>query len=301
MKVRIVALLLTGGLVLGLCGCNERNGTSLPPEPVAQAEATSVPMETVEEVLPEEPEPEPEILEDSEESDGGEYVAEEEFIEQAEEAMVDVDVNGLLTAYVTEFEDYDGYQVRGTVQVSPIFTEDDMDTVCALWEELGNGVASFPSRESIYEASHQLRYVRNACSCNMLEYVIGTFELENLTTGFSIAPDNARSYIGTLKADGDGETPTLFNNDSVSVVAYSSSMKHYGDGFMVQIGNAKMESNTWGPRAFVIALPNTSTPNQPDGYRYDEIQITFIINTNGYYDPSNCATFELKYYTKEVE
>lgn len=239
MRKRIITLLLTGGLMAGLYGCGGSSGDSLPTE--TATDDSYISMETVEEVLPEETnEPESEILEDSEESDGGEYTTEEEFVDQTEESwedegsVVDVDVAELLTTRAVEFEDMDGYTIRETCQLSPIFTEDDMETMRALWVALGNDIEIFPSYESMFDSGHR-------DSCDRLEYIIGTYMVENLTDGFSIVADNPRNYDGVLIPIEDGKTPaqykeeaaTHFRYDVVTMASYSNKVAYYG-------GSAKM-------------------------------------------------------------
>lgn len=298
MKVRIVALLLTGGLVLGLCGCGGSSGDSLPSETVV---GNHISIEVVEGVLPEE-------LEVSEETDGGEYTAEEELIDQTEESwenkdpVVDVDVAELLTTRAVEFEDMEGYIIRETCQLSPIFTEDDMETMHALWVALGNDIEIFPSYESMFDPGHR-------DSCDRLEYIIGTYMVENLTDGFSIVADNPRSYKGVLVPIEDGDTPAIyeeyaathFRYDVVTMVPYSNKIAYYSSGTKNAglVCDVKMESDTWGPCAFIMAVPNCSTPNQPDGYRYDEL--TLVLCGNHHMNREEFVTFELDYYTKEVE
>ena len=214
-------------------------------------------------------------------------------------------VEELLAEYVIEFEDFDGYKIRETIQLSPIFTEDDIEIAYALWGALGNDTSSFPSEESLYNTSYLLREMRDSFGCNELEYIIGTYALENLTDGFPITSDNPRSYQGALSTkqvsafdeEHDGNASHFINVRSVSVVMYLDGATYYGEGNSTILSKAKMYSDTWGPCAFVIALPNGSTPNLPDGYRYDK---TLILSTGMYftdeYDP-----ITLKYYTKEVE
>ncbi|MCM1156766.1 MAG: hypothetical protein NC314_11540 [Roseburia sp.] len=325
MKRKIVTVLLASGLVLGVCGCGGGGSSSAASTPVAEED--HAPADIVEPVIPEEPESvdaasegysfdelvemwssgtllREEIVEMAM---AGEidYDVFEEFLAFADEAwenenlenanvISDIDTSSLLTTYTIEFEDSDGYQIRETVQLSPIFREDDMGTVYALWEALGNDVASFPSKESIRNSNLMLTNYQ-------LEYVVGTYMVENLTDGFPITSDNPRTYAKSLTAEGNSVPATFFNNRSVSVVMYSSGMKYYGDNlFATVIGDARMTSDTWGPRTFVIALPNEFTPNQPDGYRYDEIQVIFSYNNQGSYDRSNYDSLKLEYYTKEA-
>lgn len=215
------------------------------------------------------------------------------------------DMSGLLTEHIFEYTDSDGYEIRETIQLSPIFTEDDIEIAYALWGALGNDTSSFPSEESLYNTSYLLREMRDSFGCNELEYIIGTYALENLTDGFPITSDNPRSYQGALSTkqvsafdeEHDSNASHFINVRSVSVVMYLDGATYYGEGNSTILSKAKMYSDTWGPCAFIIALPNGSTPNLPDGYRYDK---TLILSTGMYltdeYDP-----ITLKYYTKEVE
>ena len=239
---------------------------------------------------------EPEMNRRAEARDSGpvepeETMAEVEVVVEAEDSSIDIGASGLLTEHVFEVEDSDGYKIREIVQLSPIFKEKDMDTVYALWEALGNDVSSFPGKQSLRNENRMLTNYE-------LEYVVGTCMIENLTDGFSITPDKPRSYAMSFTAEGNGDTATLFNDRSVSVAIRSDRMVYDSDTLSVLIGDARMTSDTWGPCTFVIALPNTHTPNQPDGYRYDEIQIAFDFNT---YDPYDCPDHEsltLEYFGK---
>lgn len=292
MRKRFMVIFLAGGLVLGLCGCgNSSDSAAVPMAPAT--EDMVAPEETkVAEEIPQEPnaeeevemakaEPvEPEVIEPDVESES-----------EVESPTINIDTSAPLTAHVFEVEDSDGYKIRETIELSPIFTEDDMDTVYVLWEALGNDTSSFPSKQSLCDENSMLMNYE-------LEYIIGTCMIENLTDGFSITPDQPRSYAMSLTAEGNGDAATLFNNRSVSAVIYSDKMIYYSDILSVMIGDTKMVSDTWGPCTFVIALPNTHTPNQPDGYRYDEIQIAFDFNA---YDPYDCPDYDpltLEYFKK---
>lgn len=314
MKAKIIAMFLAVVMVLSLGGCASSKGTPAPEvEPAQEDEVSRFTADELEgfwssgSLTKEEigtmfsaGEISSEVYEEflSRMSEDVEFNAPEdessERLEDSESPATSIDTSTLLTTHMIEFEDADGYQIRETIQISPIFREDDLEMAHALWGAPGNDVADFPSKEALCEASHQLEYIRSVDNYDMLEYIIGTFEVENLTNGFSITPDNPRGYIGILEADGGNDnTATLFNADSVSAVIYSSGIKCYGDGFITPVGDAKMKSDTWGPCAFVVALPNKYTPNQPDGYRYDEIEITF--GNKGYGD-SGYDVFRLAYY-----
>lgn len=307
MKKRFIAILLAGGLTLGLCGCGGGSSTSAMPTP---------PEETVEPSVEDEAAvAESEV--ETEEADAKSYSADEEQLDQIsndaesitqpeeslenENAERDADMLSLLSTHVIEYEDQDGYQIRETCQLSPIFREDDSKDMYALWEALGNDVADFPNEESLYGASHSMEYARDVDSCSNMEYIIGTYKIENLTDGFPITPDNLRTYVRALYAEqvtaGDNEhdanAANSFNLRSVSAVINADGIVCYGEQDAVVIGNLKMTSDTWGPVCFVIALPNGATPNRPNGYCYDKISVEF---GNKAYADSGYDVFELNYF-----
>ena len=207
MKKRFMTILLAGGLTLGLCGCGGSSGDSSPSEPGAQEETAIA--EPAESALPEvwyttddllemwdagtlTKEDVIEIAEAGEMNDGTfeemmnfiareeEIAAQSEVIPESESTVMDVNTAELLTTYAVEFEDYDGYKIRAFCQLSPIFTEDSMKTAYALWEALGNDATTFPSEESLYDTSYLLRGARDSDNCDKLEYIIGTYAMENL-------------------------------------------------------------------------------------------------------------------------
>ena len=96
----------------------------------------------------------------------------------------EVDASELMTTYVIEFEDYDGYTIRETCQLSPIFRHEDREIMYGLWEALGEDAGYFPMEEDFYDASYLLENSRDKDSCNELEYIIRTFMVENLTDGY---------------------------------------------------------------------------------------------------------------------
>lgn len=283
MKKKIMAILLAGGLTLGLCGCGGGGSASAMPVPVEtetvlDQEPTSednVPTEdTLVEYTPAKQEPEiikPEVAEpDVADLDVG-----------VENESPSIDTSALLTEYVVEYEDPDGYQIRETINLSPIFTEDDAEIMYALWEALGNDAADFPSEESLYDASWALRGMRDRCGCDKLEYVVGTYMIENLTEGFPITLDKPHNFdrhliverIPTLDDEQDDDAATIFKDSLASMVMYQGYATYYGEPGAVTVGKPKMVSDIWGPNTFVIALPNGATPNRPSGYRYDKVKI----------------------------
>ncbi len=330
MKRKIVTVLLAVGLVAGLCGCGGSGSSSAAPPP---AEVESASVATVDEVAPEEYDAEKlvnmwasfviteEEIEDKVAAGEINHEVYEEFLtlvsgsseldtDQSETvpennaSSSDIDTSSLLTTHMIEYEDQDGYKMRETIQLSPIFREDDMETAYALWGALGNDVASFPSEEKIYDSSYLIRSSRDQDSCDKLEYIIGTFAIENLTDGFSITPDNPREYFGRLQGeyilssdersdDDDGNAANFINVRSVSMVMYNNGPTYYGEGRFAILSNPKMTSDAWGPVCFVIAVPNGATPNRPNGYRYDKAWIEFGQKS---YGDAGYDVFRLEYY-----
>ena len=101
-----------------------------------------------------------------------------------------------------------------------------------------------------------------------------------------------------LQADDTSDVATFFNYRCVTAVVYSDGITRYdGKDTVAVIGNATMTSETWGPHTFIITLPNKTSPNQPNGYRYDEMEIKFGVASCFSY----CDVVKLEYFTKEVE
>lgn len=309
MKRKVVMLSLLGGLTLGLWGCGSGGISAEAPAPTP-AEDVGVPEET-EAIQEVEGSDEVEARsdgpvkpEETEVADSGSAEAEvtdSETEPEAEDLTVSVDASALLTAYVVEYEDQDGYKIRETIQLSPIFTEDDTETMYALWEAMGNDVTDFPSEESLYNASSSMRYARDADSCDKLEYIIGIHTIENLTDGFPITPDNPYPYVGALHAkqvstdddEHDANAANSFNARSVSVAIYPDSVAYYSEQYAGMLVKSKMHSDVCEPVCFIIALPNGATPNRPDGYRYDKISMEF---GNKAYADLGYHVFELTYF-----
>lgn len=306
-----MVIFLAGGLVLGLWGCGSGGISAEAPAP-APAEGVGVPEdpEVVQEIeSSDETEARgngPVNPEEAEAADSGpvetEATAPEDgFESEVESPIISIDTLTLLTEYTVEYEDLDGYKIRETIQLSPIFTEDDTETMYALWEAMGNDVADFPSEESLYNAGSSMRYARDADSCDKLEYIIGAHTIENLTDGFPITPDNPYPYVGALHAKQvstdddkhDANAANSFNARSVSVAIYPDSVAYYSEQYAGILVKSKMHSDVCEPVCFVIALPNGATPNRPDGYRYDKISMEF---GNRAYADLGYSVFELIYF-----
>lgn len=324
MKRRFIAIFLVGGLGLGLCGCgNSSNSSAASISPAV--EDTNLPgdSESAQEIS-DELDTEwgvgegalPDYFRDSEPKETASAedpesiepeVTESEVESGVGSSSTDIGTSSLLTTHVIEGEDQDGYTIRETCQLSPIFTESDAETMYALWEALGEDVAYFPSEESLYGTSHPMRDMRDNFSCDKLEYLIGTYMIENLTDGFPITPDNPRKYSAVLWAESSDSAATILTRRSVTAAVHSDSATYYeNDDGIIMICESKMYSNVWGPVTFIVAFPNGSTPNQPGGYRYDEATISFRGNVysqrldTNVYSPE-LDTFAISYFTKGVD
>ena len=119
---------------------------------------------------------------------------------------------------------------------------------------------------------------------------MGSFKIVNNTAGFHFSADNPYDTLqyglfskvfhngltpGYLTYNGDrAERPlnaaviyVYSGSDARSFGGYNSSMFNSDnvlDG--IEFISPKMSSDTWGPRKFVIFIPEAKTPNQPNGY-----------------------------------
>jgi len=286
-----MAMILTGGLMLGLCGCGSSGDSTA--ASVSTEEVAVTPTDTVKPEMPTVStefigsESLPDYFTESESEDtmpaedlgstNLEAVESETLV-----ASIDIDLSEIMTEHIFEDEDLDGYQTQNTVFLSPIFREEDMDTLVATWEALGGDADDIPVREECYNWDSQLQRASERCGFSGAQYIVGSWEILNHTEGFDITPNNSRSFaLGIyMEPDDNGLQPGVYENIShISTTAYT----FFGDGLMknkssmgtLSFGYASMDSNQWGPTLFIIVLPDKVAPNLPNGYDCHSLLFSF--------------------------
>lgn len=202
-----------------------------------------------------------------------------------EKPVTNVDLPDYMSTYVLEYEDFNGYQLRETISLSPIFsdTEDDLADMCVLWEALGGVAEEVPLKDELCEMSRPLHDYRGTGNLSNIKYIIGTRAIENVTDGFSITMYSPYIVNNEIVVDSTIDSPNEDTNARYAVTRNATTLLFYDDGEKCEVtvsagiplGGVKMTSDTWGPTRFIIALPNNITPNQPNGFAYDSLQYMF--------------------------
>ncbi len=202
-----------------------------------------------------------------------------------EEPIANVNLANYMSTYVWEYEDFNGYRLRETINLSSIFSDTDDDTadMYALWETLGGTVDEIPSKDELCEMSHHLREYQSTGHLSGVKYIIGTRTVENLTDDFPITVDNPYVVNNEITIDGTIDNPDEDANAKYAVTRNATTLLFYDSGRKCEVtvsagiplGGAEMISDTWGPVRFIIILPNDVTPNQPNGFAYDSLQYMF--------------------------
>lgn len=208
--------------------------------------------------------------------------------ESPEKPETRIDPADCMSTYVWEHEDANGYQLRETISLSPIFanTDEDMEAMYAIWEALGGTTDEIPSKDELYEMSQPLRSFHKINHFNSMKYIIGVRTIHNLTDGFPITADNPYTVGNVITVDSTIDSPDADGNAETCITSNATTLLFYDSGRKCEVstpvgiplGGAKMTSDTWGPVRFLVVLPDDVTPNRPDGFAYDSLQ--YMIGTN---------------------
>lgn len=208
--------------------------------------------------------------------------------EPSEKPETNVNPADYMATYVWEYENGDGYQLRETICLSPIFndSEEDMTDMYAMWAALGGTVDEIPSKDVLYEISRPLSNFHSINHFNNMKYIIGMRTVDNLTDGFSITAANPYIVSNVITVDSTIDNPNEDGNAETCVTHSATTLLFYDDDRKcevstpvgVPLGGAKMTSDTWGPVRFLVVLPDDVTPNRPNGFSYDSLH--YMIGTN---------------------
>lgn len=179
-----------------------------------------------------------------------EDVIEEEVVDDSED-MSSGDVLELVSRGTWDTEDSDGYKVHGEIETTGLIRASDWGTVESTFNSF-NCPEPLPGFESLSP---------NGANQDSSAILLGKIRYTNVTDGWDFtedSPHDCRLYF---------DAPDLYTGTSSSLcVIYGSGMKKYDFGGVSGYLNtsAMMKSNDWMV-PFVIVIPETFTPNEPDG------------------------------------
>lgn len=217
--------------------------------------------------------------------------------EETEDPTIDIDTSELLTTHVVEYEDQDGYTIRETCQLSPIFRESDMDTLTATWEALGGTVDEIPIGEECYNWDAKLQRSLERSDFSGAQYIVGSWEIMNCTERFDITPDSPRTFILNMLMEPDdnalasGVYEAISQCSTTCIFLDGGSEKNKSERGILPFGSVFMDDNHWGPTLFIVTLPDKVTPNSPNGYDCHNLLFDF-----GAYISDKC--FYIPYYNE---
>ncbi len=244
-----------------------------------------------------------------------EYTTEEEYIDNSDtdgtaeiddlsedngdgiKDVVDIDWKNFSYSFV----DSDGYQIEETIKISPYITFANNVGLEAAWSELGGNITEIPEVDYCRELLYNWKY----SEINAPMYVVGEISVNNKTKGYDFTESNkhgvplfiefrADDTYDAFSEDGGVYFESLENNNSnlgweITKVFFTDPAQYCGDGGhgvlnyyssivnpIFYLGNASMNSNSWGPVRFVMIFPNKYTPAIPNGFTvYEHIEYIF--------------------------
>ncbi len=182
------------------------------------------------------------------------------------------------------FKDEEGYEFEITVKVGPWILQSNSELINAAWDEVGQGkelptISSLGISDSHIDSSRCERrfsdYICFSCKKSNFDmyYAVGTIEIRNITSGFSLSENNTRDVSLYFDSDSfydpkDYTLPamcrTYFSTptDSASQVSWR----------YIKAGTALVNSDRWGPAAFVLMHGESYSPNNPEGVYRESLE-----------------------------
>ena len=180
------------------------------------------------------------------------------------------------------YTDSDGYVVEKKVKLSKMISMDSPQIAKGTWSELGGVEADIPDLSDCKETS---RYW-NDFNWETGYYIMGTVEYTNKTNGFSFTNDKPHNMALRSLNDYFGDSLGILTNEAGGMPVADSfpssftraflpnGIKNYGPGsdFYENASGCllftpiKMSSDSWGPVRFIICIPDTHTPKNPEGF-----------------------------------
>ncbi len=181
-----------------------------------------------------------------------------------------------------QYTDNDGYKIGINVRLSDMISIDAQETLTDAWLDLGGDPSDIPDVEKCKQISSSWK-IRGFESAY---YIVGDFSIVNLTEGFGFSPEktysikNSSGYaygfnLGYI-THGDSRPFELLNQSGFVRLFFQNGVDTlvtggaYGrvystDNAICPTRYPIMDSNQWGPTRILIVIPNTRTPNSPNG------------------------------------
>lgn len=178
------------------------------------------------------------------------------------------------TATVTR-TDNDGYKYEITYRFSPWILLSNTDVVEKAWKEVNRNNDTLPSfndwglshNGNVYKRDIDYGKYFYATAMTDMYYCVGSFEIKNITEGWSITENSSRSFDFSFANNYNYYKP--IENRHILRIFYSNGAKDTTTWFS---GSAKLTSNKWGSVPFILMTAESFDPNNPNGKFLADIQ-----------------------------
>ncbi len=178
------------------------------------------------------------------------------------------------------FTDDKGYTFEMDLVLSQLIAAEAPLTLEQAWNALGGSMDEIPDIEDCKKASVWWRSKNYETGY----YIVGTITVNNLTDNFSFSPDKtyklweytsgklnygfSTGFLINEKADRfyllNQGLLKCFTNPPQTILQYANDNVLESDG-RINVPYPIMDSDQWGPIRFIMAMPNSISPNEPNG------------------------------------
>lgn len=175
--------------------------------------------------------------------------------------------------YVGHVTNQNGYTAEYTVSTTGWIKASDAELLQLAWENVAGDGSMVPSISQFHSKTNDGFTEANAAVS------FGKISFRNATEGFDITKDSPVSFA--LTAGTSYENYQKWQN---GVISYLPKMYvkftqpktiDFGSIIASRSISPLMESNTWGPAAFMLVYPNAITPNDPKGTSLNDFPLVF--------------------------
>lgn len=206
------------------------------------------------------------------------------------------------TTIVVNTHDMEGYTYAVTFKLSPFIFISSTAILNSAWSVVGkNNTLPTPNNLSLQKKGNN--YIReldsaflyshyNLIASNLTDmyYCVGSVSVKNTTEGWDITSSDYRTFEMLFEFVTEQNDYRVATN-SMGRIFYSSEYRDYHSGIRI---NPKLEGNNWGPCSFMIVMPETFSPNSPNGSVYNDLlnKTGFVVAGDSVY--VNNVPFDLR-------